>query len=178
MPYLEMMSQPGEMTSMLMELRKRELKQGQLALLVLGDSVALGQGSQKETEGYAGSIARYFEKQHIHVQYKNRGIAGLTSANLLQLLKENRGWQADIRQADLVLISVGGNDILQPIFSREQFQETFQLLKESYQAYEDMLRMGHVDQAANYYAQVINRLENTLAIADASDNFHKQVLND
>ncbi|AUS09437.1 hypothetical protein C1X05_11845 [Laceyella sacchari] len=65
-----------------------------------------------------------------------------------------------------------------PIVSREQFAETFRLLKESYQAYEDMLRMGHMDQAANYYTQVINKLENTLAIADASDNFHKQILND
>lgn len=64
-----------------------------------------------------------------------------------------------------------------PIISRKQFQKTFQLLKDSYQAYEDMLQLGHVEQAAHYYRQVINRLENTLAIADASDNFHKQILN-
>jgi hypothetical protein len=62
-----------------------------------------------------------------------------------------------------------------PILSKEQFEYQFQLLKESYDAYENLREMGHLDEASNYYQQVINGLENILAIADASDNFHKEI---
>jgi hypothetical protein len=50
------------------------------------------------------------------------------------------------------------------------------LLKESYQTYEEMLRMGKQEQAGQYYRSVINGLENQLAISDASDNFRIQLL--
>lgn len=63
-----------------------------------------------------------------------------------------------------------------PILDKEQFHEHFQLLKDSYQTYEDYVQLGLTDQASNYYAQVINKLENELAIADGSNNFRKQDL--
>jgi len=63
-----------------------------------------------------------------------------------------------------------------PILNQEQFQEKFRLLQQSYQAYEDLIRLGKTDQAAQYYAHVINELENQLAIADASDNFRKRIM--
>ncbi|WP_131924124.1 hypothetical protein [Hazenella coriacea] len=58
-----------------------------------------------------------------------------------------------------------------PLLSPDEFKNTFRLLQESYQTYKDLMEMGQMDQASNYYAQVINKLENQLAIADASDNF-------
>lgn len=63
-----------------------------------------------------------------------------------------------------------------PILDQTEFQEHFRLLKQSYEVYEDLVRMGKMDEAAQYYAHVINDLENRLAIADASDNFRKQIL--
>lgn len=63
-----------------------------------------------------------------------------------------------------------------PVLDREQFTRLFQLLKESYQTYEEMLRMGKQEQAGQYYRSVINGLENQLAISDASDNFRIQLL--
>ncbi|SFJ08184.1 hypothetical protein [Thermoflavimicrobium dichotomicum] len=62
-----------------------------------------------------------------------------------------------------------------PFLSEDQFQYHFQLLQESYQAYEELVQMGHMDEARNYYQQVINGLENILAIADASDNFSIEI---
>ncbi|SEN05568.1 hypothetical protein [Lihuaxuella thermophila] len=58
-----------------------------------------------------------------------------------------------------------------PLLNEDEFQKAFRLLKDSYNTYQDLLDMGEMDQAQNYYAQIINKLENELAIADASDNF-------
>ncbi|RAL25889.1 hypothetical protein [Thermoflavimicrobium daqui] len=58
-----------------------------------------------------------------------------------------------------------------PILSEDQFQYYFDLLKESYQAYNELAEMGHREEARNYYQQVINGLENMLAVADGTDNF-------
>lgn len=63
-----------------------------------------------------------------------------------------------------------------PIMSEEEFQESFRALQHSYIAYQDMLKMGHMEQAQNYYQSLINDLENQLAIADASDNFGQFIL--
>lgn len=63
-----------------------------------------------------------------------------------------------------------------PILDRKSFQENFRLLKESYKAYQDLIKMGKMEEASQYYATVINGLENRLAIADASDNFQIRIL--
>ena len=63
-----------------------------------------------------------------------------------------------------------------PRLDREEFSRLFQLLAESYQTYEEMLSMGKMEQAGQYYGSVINDLENQLAISDASDNFRIQLL--
>lgn len=62
-----------------------------------------------------------------------------------------------------------------PLMSREEFQQRFNLLRDSYQVYQQYLDMGEVDSGANYYRSIINQLENQLAIADASDNFQVDI---
>lgn len=63
-----------------------------------------------------------------------------------------------------------------PILSEEEFQENFRALQHSYIAYQDLIKMGHMEQAQMYYQSLINNLENQLAIADASDNFGQFIL--
>lgn len=58
-----------------------------------------------------------------------------------------------------------------PMLSPEEFREKFQLLSECYRTYREMMQDGREDMAAEYYVNVINSLENELAIADGSDNF-------
>lgn len=58
-----------------------------------------------------------------------------------------------------------------PILTEETFHKNFRLLRESYDTYRDMINQGMEQEAANYYANVINLLENELAIADGYDNF-------
>ena len=61
------------------------------------------------------------------------------------------------------------------VLTAEQFEEQFQILRDSYQAYHDLIQMGHTTEASLYYSQIINQLENQLAIADASDNFNQEI---
>ena len=57
-----------------------------------------------------------------------------------------------------------------PMLSEEEFRKKFQLLCECYKTYRDLMQDGQEDKAAHYYVNVINSLENELAIADGSDN--------
>jgi len=57
-----------------------------------------------------------------------------------------------------------------PMLSPEEYREKYKLLCECYRTYWEMMRDGRKDKAANYYINVINSLENELAIADGSDN--------
>ncbi|OYD07694.1 hypothetical protein [Paludifilum halophilum] len=58
-----------------------------------------------------------------------------------------------------------------PMLSEEDFQENFRLLEESYANYRRMILQGQEEEASYYYLNVINMLENQLAIADGADNF-------
>ncbi|MCS1350498.1 hypothetical protein [Mechercharimyces sp. CAU 1602] len=57
------------------------------------------------------------------------------------------------------------------ILSPHEFSSTFQLMKESYSTYQDLIASGKEEEAAHYYGNVIHYLENKLAIADGMDNF-------
>ncbi|MCH5583896.1 hypothetical protein MK805_02800 [Shimazuella sp. AN120528] len=61
------------------------------------------------------------------------------------------------------------------MLTSEEFYKQFKLLRESYQAYHDLIQMGQTTEASLYYTQIINQLENQLAIADASDNFRQEI---
>ncbi|EGK12716.1 hypothetical protein ACFQ49_01300 [Kroppenstedtia eburnea] len=58
-----------------------------------------------------------------------------------------------------------------PILTEESFYNNFRLLRESYDTYRSMINQGMEAEAAAYYGNVINLLENELAIADGFDNF-------
>ncbi|WP_044642399.1 hypothetical protein [Risungbinella massiliensis] len=62
-----------------------------------------------------------------------------------------------------------------PIMSQEEFQQRFDLLRDSYQVYQQYIDMGQVEQGSIYYQSVINGLENLLAIADGTDNFSQDI---
>lgn len=61
------------------------------------------------------------------------------------------------------------------MLTSHEFEEQFRLLRDSYQAYHDLIQMGHTTEASLYYSQIINQLENSLAIADASDNLGQEI---
>lgn len=62
-----------------------------------------------------------------------------------------------------------------PIMSEIDFQHRFNLLRDSYQIYQQFIDMGQVEEGSHYYQNVINGLEDQLAIADGSDNFSQDI---
>ncbi len=73
-------------------------------IIVLGDSVAYGYGT-------TGGIAKHLAESFPSSRVLNYGINGLTSDGLLERMKSGR-WQKELKQADLVLLNIGGNDLL------------------------------------------------------------------
>lgn len=73
-------------------------------IVILGDSVAYGYGTK-------GGIATHLKETFSGSSVKNLGINGLTSNGLVERLESGQ-WDRYIAGADLVLLNIGGNDLL------------------------------------------------------------------
>ncbi len=73
-------------------------------IVILGDSVAYGYGTR-------GGIAKYLKETFHHSTVTNLGINGLTSNGLVDRL-QNGLWDRVLADADMVLLNIGGNDLL------------------------------------------------------------------
>lgn len=89
-------------------------------LTVLGDSIASGYGLAEYTSGnnysaplsFGNMLGAEFES------YKNFAVDGRTSRQLLDALTTPSGTLANaVYDADVIVISIGGNDFLQPMIS-------------------------------------------------------------
>lgn len=74
-------------------------------IVILGDSVAYGYGTKE-------GIAKYLRESFPESRVINLGINGLTSDGLVSKLGSGY-WDQHIASADLALINIGGNDLLQ-----------------------------------------------------------------
>lgn len=100
--------------------KKEETKKG-LTVVALGDSLTRGSGDESG-KGYVGVLMdKIKEKTNRPVQLTNLGINGQRSDQLRQQVQ-----QAEIRRqiqnADMVLVSIGGNDLFQGGQSLVNFQ--------------------------------------------------------
>lgn len=86
--------------------------------VALGDSIAHGYGlSNPEEDSYVGQVTAYLEKHYDYVFSANLGEDGLRSEELLECLtdEENENYKkctATLKNADVVTISIGSNDLL------------------------------------------------------------------
>lgn len=78
-------------------------------VLSLGDSLAHGFGDVTG-HGYVGDFSRLLRKEGYQVQQSNLGVDGLTSTGLLKELNQP-STRRSIREATLILVSIGGNDL-------------------------------------------------------------------
>lgn len=82
-----------------------------LHVLGLGDSITSGYGVE---EGYLDIVCNTLEKQEENVICTNLSINGLTSTKLRKQI-ETEEVIAEIKKADYIFMSVGGNDFLKEI---------------------------------------------------------------
>lgn len=85
-------------------------------LVALGDSLTYGVGDQQNNGGYVGQIKTRLQS-HLHNQVvtSNYGVSGDRSDQILQRLDQQTQFQKDVKQADVIVMTVGGNDLLQTL---------------------------------------------------------------
>lgn len=92
--------------------------------LAIGDSIITGFGAPPR-ENLVKSFSENLESSiHKEVQFQNEGINEITSSELNRLVQGGE-FDDQIKQADIVTINIGGNDILQLGF-QEGFYEAIQ----------------------------------------------------
>jgi lysophospholipase L1-like esterase len=97
-------------------------------IVSIGDSLTEGVGDESENGGYVGILNNTFEDHNLNITVNNFGKKGNRSDQLLKRL-EREDISSAIKEADIVLITIGANDIMKVLKSNflnvtmEPFQE-------------------------------------------------------
>lgn len=82
-------------------------------IVAIGDSLTQGVGDETDNGGYIGILEERLEEQDINVTFDNYGKRGNRTDHLLKRLNENPEITRSLEKADMVLITIGANDIMQ-----------------------------------------------------------------
>lgn len=97
-------------------------------IVAIGDSLTEGIGDETKSGGYVGILNHTFEDNNLNITVENFGKKGNRTDQLLKRL-ENEDTASAIKKADIVLITIGANDIMNVLKSNfmnvtmEPFQE-------------------------------------------------------
>ncbi|MFD2443841.1 SGNH/GDSL hydrolase family protein [Bacillus sp. CGMCC 1.16607] len=80
-------------------------------IVSIGDSLTLGIGDETESGGYVGILNHTFEDKNLNITIENYGKRGNRTDQLLDRL-EKKEITSSIKKADIVLITIGANDIM------------------------------------------------------------------
>ncbi|WP_034550045.1 GDSL-type esterase/lipase family protein [Carnobacterium funditum] len=97
--------------------------------LAIGDSLTKGVGDSTQNGGYVPLVANQLKETRgiDNVTTKNYGITGERSDQILKRVQQQEDLQVDIKRADIIVLSAGGNDLVQT-FKKEKLkinQESF-----------------------------------------------------
>lgn len=97
----------------------------------LGDSLTQGVGDDEQSGGYFGRITEELSQvEHIEqLHVVNFAKRGRTSKQLLKQLKEDEEVRSQLKEADLIAFTIGGNDIMSVMK-----QHLFELKKDPFEA--------------------------------------------
>jgi lysophospholipase L1-like esterase len=85
-----------------------------LRIVSIGDSLTQGLGDETESGGYVGILDNTFEDQNLNITIENFGKKGNRTDQLLKRL-EKKEIKSAIKDANIVLITIGANDIMQVV---------------------------------------------------------------
>lgn len=89
---------------------KEKKKTGTLQIVSLGDSLTRGVGD-KEGSGYVGRMKEDLQKDYKQkIALTNLAVSGAKMPDLLKQIESN-GAQYSIKQADVIVLTIGGNDL-------------------------------------------------------------------
>ena len=81
---------------------------------ILGDSIASGYGLANIEDSYGVIISR--EKSY---SLTNNAVPGDTTTDLLKVIRNNSSARKSVTDADVIAISIGGNDLIQLLFNAD-----------------------------------------------------------
>ena len=91
-------------------------KSNKLYYVTLGDSLSAGLNSYGKVEyGYNDYIKDYLTNKNHLSYYKNYAKSGYETINIIEDINNNLNLKKDLRESDLVTISIGANDLLNKI---------------------------------------------------------------
>ncbi|GGA63503.1 SGNH/GDSL hydrolase family protein [Ornithinibacillus halotolerans] len=107
-------------------------------IVAIGDSLTQGVGDSTNQGGYVGLIDKHLNAEEKVVTIDNFGKRGNRTEQLLERLNESN-IQDSIKKADIILITIGANDIMQVV--KENFMEiTYTIFSEERVHYEERLK--------------------------------------
>lgn len=93
---------------------KAALTQKRLNYVAIGDSLTEGVGDQTSQGGFIPLLAKALDSRYnVNVVSQNFGVSGNTSTQIYKRMTSDKDKiQAAIKKADLITITVGGNDVM------------------------------------------------------------------
>jgi lysophospholipase L1-like esterase len=122
-----------EVLEMALDFLKRDQK-----IVAIGDSLTEGVGDETENGGYVGILNHTFEDNSLNISVENFGKKGNRSDQLLKRLEKEEIASA-IKEADMVLITIGANDIMN-VLKSNFMNVTMEPFKEERVKYIERLR--------------------------------------
>lgn len=100
-----------------------------LTYLALGDSLTAGLGASEtgylRLQAFVPRLTTHLRNEYqVHVE--NHGIPGITSDQLLFYIQQGPGVKEKLQEADLLTITIGGNDLLQLLRTQDLSQTVIQ----------------------------------------------------
>ena len=83
-------------------------------IVSIGDSLTQGVGDETASGGYVGILNHTFEDHNLNITIENYGKKGNRTDQLLKRL-ENEEIATSIKEADIVLMTIGSNDIMKVV---------------------------------------------------------------
>jgi lysophospholipase L1-like esterase len=108
-------------------------------IVAIGDSLTQGVGDETENGGYVGILQHTFDDNHLNISIKNLGKRGNRSDQLLKRL-DKKDVVAAIEKSDIVLITIGANDIMKVVKTNFAHLNSLDPFIEERAAYTDRLR--------------------------------------
>ncbi|MDO4903492.1 MAG: SGNH/GDSL hydrolase family protein [Limosilactobacillus sp.] len=126
------------------------VEKSQVHLVAVGDSLTYGQGDEKKDGGYVGIIKGLIENKYkkTTVETKNYGVSGNRSDQILARLNSQAQMRADLKKADVITMTVGGNDL------RESLEENI--------FYSPKTIEKNIDKEQTVYAKKLHKLLNAV----------------
>lgn len=104
---------PGTRT---LQTEKQSNQRTHVRIVALGDSLTAGVGDQQQKGGYPGRLATKIRRtEHVKVTMHNYGVAGDRSDQIEKRLVTSQPMQHQVKRAQAITLTVGGNDLLQTL---------------------------------------------------------------